>query len=258
MTDIVKMEDLYNTIQDYARTFLSHLNDKERVLFLELAKGYKLNPFKKEIYCIKYGNKCNILVGFEVYIKRGERSGKLNGWGVELIGTGKELKAIITINRKDWEHPFKHEVYYEEYKQATPIWKDKPRTMLRKVAISQGFRLAFSECCGGMPYSAEELPPLEQTAINLNKKPQLKLPTMNKIDIAKKWILESKFTEDLNLVEEKLKILKLKGRERDTVVKLFIDKRQQLDYEHCENDPKFQEFSKDVDVIAERFDNEHT
>ena len=38
------------------------------------------------------------------------------------------------------------------------MWGSKPRTMIKKVAIAQGFRLAFPVELGGIPYTADELP----------------------------------------------------------------------------------------------------
>lgn len=139
------------------------LTDKEKMQFLEIARAYNLNPFKREIYCTKYGNTFSIIVGYESYIKRAERSGLLNGWSVKTEGSGNDLKAIVTIHRKDFSQPFIHEVYYSEYVQfksdGTPnqFWKNKPITMTKKVAISQAFRMCFSSEIGGMPYTAEEI-----------------------------------------------------------------------------------------------------
>ena len=139
------------------------LTDKEKMQFLEIARAYNLNPFKREIYCTKYGNTFSIIVGYESYIKRAERSGLLNGWSVRTEGVGNELKAIVTIHRKDFAQPFEHEVYYSEYVQyknegtVQTFWKNKPITMTKKVAISQAFRMCFSSEIGGMPYTAEEI-----------------------------------------------------------------------------------------------------
>ena len=146
------------------------LLQNEKVQFIEICKLYKLNPFKKEIYCVAYGEgkyrNLSIITGYEVYLKRAERTGKLDGWDVTTTGkiADNSLKALLTIHRKDWSHPFKHEVYYGEYVQktnqgvVTKFWKEKAITMLKKVCISQGFRLCFSDELGGMPYSGEELP----------------------------------------------------------------------------------------------------
>jgi phage recombination protein Bet len=138
--------------------------------FIEIAQAFGLNPFKREIYASKYGDNFSIIVGFETYIKRAERSGRLSGWNVTTQGAinpgnmaQSDLKAIITIHRKDWEHPFVHEVFFPEYCQKrhdgtlNKFWKEKPLTMLKKVAMAQGFRLCFSDELGGLPYTQEEI-----------------------------------------------------------------------------------------------------
>ena len=149
---------------------VGHLSDTETERFLEIAQAYGLNPFKREIYASKYGNNFSIVVGFETYIKRAERSGLLSGWSVVTEGTldfknvmSCDLKAIITIHRKDFKFPFIHEVFFNEYVQRkrdgsiTQFWKNKPVTMIKKVAMSQGFRLCFSDELGGLPYTKEEI-----------------------------------------------------------------------------------------------------
>lgn len=149
------------------------LNDEEKLQFVEIAQAYGLNPFKREIYCNTYGEgqyrQTSIITGYEVYIKRAERTGKLNGWTVDVDGEGDDMKATITVYRKDWDKPFKHVAFLPEciqYSKKTgkpnAIWAKMPRFMLRKVAIAQGFRLCFSDELGGMPYTADELPEPEK------------------------------------------------------------------------------------------------
>lgn len=140
------------------------LSEPEKKSFLQIAKAFNLNPFKREIYCSKYGTQLSIITGYEVYIKRAERSGMLDGWNVvtEGITSDNSLKAIITIHRKDRKYPFIHEVLYSEYVQKTneghitKFWL-KAITMTKKVAIAQGFRLCFSDELGGMPYTQDEI-----------------------------------------------------------------------------------------------------
>jgi phage recombination protein Bet len=144
------------------------LTEQEKINFLNISQAFGLNPFKREIYCSKYGNQTSIIVGYETYIKRAERSGQLDGWNVVTEGKveDKSLKAIITIYRKDRKYPFVHEVYYSEYVQVTrdnvvtKFWQ-KSFTMIKKVAMAQGFRLCFSDELGGIPYTKEEMPEVE-------------------------------------------------------------------------------------------------
>jgi phage recombination protein Bet len=132
-----------------------NLNERDKIAFLQIARGFGLNPFKREIYAITYGNKTTIVTGYEVYLKRAERSGKLDGWSCDVTEDGK--KATCVIHRKDWRKPLVHVVYVDEARQESPIWKKMPKFMLRKVAIGQAFRLAFPDELGGMPYLSEEV-----------------------------------------------------------------------------------------------------
>lgn len=142
----------------------ANLQDNEKRQFIEVAKAYQLNPFKREIYCVAYGKgdkrKLSLITGYEVYLKRAERTGALNGWNVDIQGSRSngDLRAIVTIHRKDWEHPFVHEAYWAEYKQDNNMWNSKPLTMIKKVAIAQAFRMCFPDEFGGMPYTSDELP----------------------------------------------------------------------------------------------------
>ena len=141
------------------------LTEQKRRQFIEIAQAYHLNPFKREIYCVSYAGNTSIITGYEVYIKRAERTGLLNGWGVEIKGSGDDMTAVITIQRKDWTQPFKHEVYFSEAANRTKdgrlnsTWAKMPKFMLKKVAIAQGFRLCFSDELGGMPYTQDEIGP---------------------------------------------------------------------------------------------------
>jgi len=154
----------------------SQLSANEKLQFISIAKAYQLNPFKREIYCISYGQgerrKLNIITGYEVYLKRAERTGKLAGWKISCSGEGVNMRACIEIHRKDWSMPLIHEVLYKEYAQETSIWKSKPQTMIKKVAIAQGFRLAFPDELGGMPYDSSELPVGNELPIERAKETQ--------------------------------------------------------------------------------------
>lgn len=172
-TEVMQREVLpMEKIQSYltAMNLTATLTKAEAKQFVEIAMAYGLNPFKREIYATKYGNNFSIIVGFETYLKRAERSGLLSGWKVETSGeinkqnvADSNITATITIHRKDWNEPFVHSVYFGEYVQRTKegypnkFWREKPITMIKKVAMAQGFRLCFSDENGGLPYTSEEI-----------------------------------------------------------------------------------------------------
>lgn len=150
-------QDFTKTAGDYLASMGNKLPETQRTQFLEICKAFCLNPFKREIYAVPYGNDFNIIVGFEVYLKRAERSGKLSGWKVWTEGAGNDIKAVIEIHRKDFDFPFVHEVYLSEYSTGKAMWARSPKTMIKKVAMSQGFRLCFPDELGGIPYTQEEI-----------------------------------------------------------------------------------------------------
>ena len=135
--------------------------DSEFKLFCYTANLYSLNPLKKEIWAVKYGySPANIMVGRDGYLTIAHKSGQFNGMKTEYFSSkfDKELDKIktheqrandsyaeCTVYRKDMEHPITVRAYYKEYfNEKSPVWKDKPITMICKVAESQALRKAFN------------------------------------------------------------------------------------------------------------------
>lgn len=155
-------------VTEYLTAFglLNKLTPEEKTQCVEIAKEFQLNPFKREIHFVKYGSQAvSIVIGYDVFIKRAERAGKLDGWKAWVEGNGPDMVAKIEIYRKDWGRPFQHEVYLQEAKGAGPMWTKAPRMMLKKVAIGQGFRLCFPDELGGLPYLPEEIDAQDAPAI---------------------------------------------------------------------------------------------
>lgn len=223
MSDLIKHQEIdtaklgeYLTVMGLA----TKLSETEKKQFIEIAMAYGLNPFKREIYCTKYGEKENatmsIIVGYETYIKRAERSGQLDGWGVVTEGNVKDnsLKAVITIHRKDRKYPFVHEVYYSEYVQKTKdgsvnkFWQ-KAFTMIKKVATAQGFRLCFSDELGGMPYTDEEIQSIEVVETKITREeptPDAAKAVNDDASVDQKKQIEELLKSDLISPKEKKKI----------------------------------------------------
>lgn len=147
------------------------LNEREKRLFVEMARMNNLNPLKREIHAVAMwdadsgGSKLVPVTGYEVYIDRAEETGRLKCWNVTESGTVKEgdYQATVHIQRRDWPTEFAWTSRYSEVcrrkKDGVPtqIWKERPTFMTQKVAISQGFRLCFREVLKGMPYTMEEM-----------------------------------------------------------------------------------------------------
>ncbi len=128
----------------------------ELKLFLHTANKYGLDPLLKEVQCVKYGNSpATIFAGVVGLRAIAQRSGMLDGMEVKLIlKDGKEvfvteddseiLGAIARIWRKDMSNPIVVSVKLSEYDLGRGNWNNKKQTMIKKVAESQGYRIAFS------------------------------------------------------------------------------------------------------------------
>lgn len=152
-------------VKDYLLGSNTKLSDQQFKMFYGIAKAFNLNPFRREIYAIAYGQSFNIVTGYQVYIDRAMKSGMLDGWKAETLRSedGKIAGAKIIIHRKDWKEPFEWTVDIKEFVKLKADGKPQgqravmPEFMIKKVAIGQGFRLAFPNELSGMPYLPEEI-----------------------------------------------------------------------------------------------------
>lgn len=152
--------------------------EQEAFFFLQLCKAQNLNPFLREAYLIKYGSEpATMVTGKETFTKRAEAHPQFNGFKAGIIiNSNKQIQyregAFIQVGemllggwaetfRKDKDHSFRAEVTLSEYEgkkkdgTITRQWKDRPATMIRKVALVQSLREAFPDEFGGM-YAEEE------------------------------------------------------------------------------------------------------
>lgn len=152
----VESEQIVVTPELIKRYICPNATDQELFMAASIAKSYGLNPFKREVHIIKYGNApAQVVVGYEVYLKRAERTGKMDGWKVWTSPDGS--KAFCTIRRKDQSTPFEWEVDRKEFDKGQANWKSMPNFMLKKVCIAQAFRICFPDEMGGLPYLPEEI-----------------------------------------------------------------------------------------------------
>ncbi len=171
---------------EYLESLNQNLTQAQRRQFLAVAGTFGLNPWKREVYAVTYNDtksgttNMSIVTGYETYLKRAEMNPNYDGFSVEFRGgikreritqQGKfgeytkevvvpdgDFSCVCTVFRKDRNHPVVEEVFFDEFNQGNKMWKEKPRLMLKKVAIANAFRKAFPVEFGGMPYTSDELP----------------------------------------------------------------------------------------------------
>ena len=135
--------------------FAKGATDNEFGVMIELASRYQLDPFSRQIWLVKYGdNPAQIFAGRDGYLAVAHRSGQFDGMESGTRKDGDALVGWCKVYRRDMSHPFEIEVHASEYSTGRNLWKDKPRTMIQKVAEAQCLRRAFS--ISGL-YSPEEI-----------------------------------------------------------------------------------------------------
>ena len=105
------------------------------------------NPLQNEIYAIPYsrGGVHTITTIFSYHFKLkkfNELCGvaSIKDWVEEIEKQGGkvvEAKGVCEIKKKGSDDVFRTEVFLSEYNKGTDIWKTKPLTMIKKVAVSQ-------------------------------------------------------------------------------------------------------------------------
>lgn len=181
------------------KSYLTHGNegvsDQEVVMFMNLCKYQKLNPFLNEAYLVKFkGSPAQIITSKEAYMKKAERNEDFEGLRAGLIvqrnnaveeiegafslGTDKVVGGWAEVYKKNRKFPYIAKVNIDEYDKGQSTWKQKPKTMIRKVAIVQALREAFPEDLGAMYVEEEQSKPIdasyevnEEIKGNANKKP---------------------------------------------------------------------------------------
>lgn len=180
MTDTGEVQLSSATVKNYLVNGGGNVTDQEVKLFIALCSGQKLNPLIKEAYLIKYGTQpAQMVVSKDVYQKRanknpnydGKKAGivvlNLNGnveyrEGALLIEGETLLGGWCEVHKKNSNVPERIEVSFSEYvgkKKDGSVnnqWATKPATMIRKVAVAQALREAFTEDFQGL-YTAEEM-----------------------------------------------------------------------------------------------------
>ncbi len=154
------------------RMFAKGATDDEFAVFLELAKRYNLDPFKRQIFFLpdrRQNEPGKIMVSHAGLIHIAHSSDQWAGMKTFIVTKEGEERLIVDdpediagavcyVYRKDWKEPLIHAVAFKEYfKQNNSRmgpWYTMPQTMIKKVAEAGALRRAFD--LGGL-YIEEEM-----------------------------------------------------------------------------------------------------
>jgi len=143
-----KKEQLYTKlVEDFMKNQKIKASDEEKKKFLMLCLVNELNPWKKEVYAIPYGDKLTLVIWYNVFLQRAEATWLVAGWNILMRKVEwKLISWTITIYRKDWTKPFEYSLDLVDAKNdKNPLWNTKAEDMLRKQLIRIWFGLAFPQ-----------------------------------------------------------------------------------------------------------------
>jgi phage recombination protein Bet len=178
-------------LNDIKRVYKSDLiNDAEFSVFLQLGKATGLNPFLKEIWCIKYdlSKAAQIFISRDGCMRIAQRHPDFRGCNSYPIyandilyisaethvthkpalfkDRGELLGAFCVVHRAGFPDKI-ISVNFPDYDTKQSLWRTKKETMIKKVAEAQALRSAFCELFQGT-YFEEEVP--EEMTRDYNQK----------------------------------------------------------------------------------------
>lgn len=140
---------------------------KKKELFVEIALAFNLNPLKRELHAMEISGVLVPEVGYEVYVKRAEKSQRLEYWYTDAKGEidRKDWRAstycvTLVVKRKDRKREQRFDAWFNEcvgIREDKPnsMWAKRPKFMTWKCAVAM-LRIAVPEELGEMPYMDAE------------------------------------------------------------------------------------------------------
>lgn len=159
-------------VRNYLTKGAEQVTDADIVQFISICQFNQLNPFLNEAYLIKYGNQpAQMVVSKEALLKRADACENYEGLQAGIIVLrDKEVVEVegcflspgdtllggwAKVYRSDKKYPYVAKVNLSEYDKKQSLWKEKPSTMISKIAKVQALREAFPAQLGAM-YTQEE------------------------------------------------------------------------------------------------------
>ena len=163
---ITTTETSWNTrqIETIKKTVAIGASDEELNMFLSLARTYDLNPFLKEIWCIKMGGRAIITTSRDGYLRIANRDQHFRGLvsdavyandkfaktkdGVEHSYSsgdrGQIVGAYALVYRDDRNYPTYFFAPFRDYYKRGDTWDKYPHAMIIKVAEAMALKRAFA------------------------------------------------------------------------------------------------------------------
>lgn len=167
LNEVNNMWTAKDQVAEIKRIYAHNLTDGEFMTFVNIGKAAQLNPFKREIWAVKYDNNkpANIFIGRDGYRTIISRNPNYDyhitdavyendEYSVNIMNNefvhkpnfknrGALIGAYCLVKMKSASRPFYVFCELHEYNLGQSIWKTKPATMIKKVSESQCIRMAM-------------------------------------------------------------------------------------------------------------------
>ena len=154
-------------VRDYLTSGNGKVSDQEVVMFIQLCRYQKLNPFLHEAYLVKFGSSpAQIITSKEAFMKRAENNVHYRGYkagiiiernneiiyqkGAFSLSSDKLVGGWAEVMRDDRDENIRVEIGLDEFSKSQSTWKSMPKTMIRKTALVNALREAFPETLGAL------------------------------------------------------------------------------------------------------------
>lgn len=149
--------------------------EREVMSFMAKCKARRLNPFAGDAYMTCFNGKASVVVSKDYFVRTATQQPTFDGFkaGVVIVNAqgqmiyregsivGATTERLVggwaEVYDKARKQPSRAEVSLSEYDQQRALWKSKPATMIRKVALVQALREAYPGAYGGI-YDTDEMP----------------------------------------------------------------------------------------------------
>ncbi len=175
-------------VNRYIVTGGQHVDDREVFAFMAKCQARGLNPLAGDAYMTAFLNRAtgrveaSVIVSKDYFTRTANQQPTFDGMkaGVVVVDrtgalqyregciVGRSTERLVggwaEVYDKRRSHPSRAEVSLEEYDQHRSVWKTKPATMIRKVALVQALREAYPGAYGGI-YDSSEMPECPAQAV---------------------------------------------------------------------------------------------
>ena len=162
---------IWQNTKSIKEVFAPNLTEQEFKFFCGLGISLGANPFKREIWAVKYDKSkpAAVFCGRDFYRRKAQEQSDYDGHIVDVVYSNDKFRVENGMPRHEWalnergdivgayftgwrksvDKTFFHFVKFTEYNKGQSSWNNMPETMIKKVVEAQGLRMMFQGIFSG-------------------------------------------------------------------------------------------------------------